>query len=145
MGNLKSSNLYKEIAKKSLTLFEPRNLSPSNPNSPSLPASRPASGTPLMSALTDYLKKQVKILTLDGRIMHGTLSGFDHLQNLILTDSNERIYSADRGVEVVELGVYLIRGDNVCVVGEVDVEEDAKIDMEVVRANAINPVDHTGF
>ncbi|GMI51282.1 hypothetical protein ScalyP_jg11631 [Parmales sp. scaly parma] len=98
-----------------------------------------------MSALTDYLKKQVKILTLDGRIMHGTLSGFDHLQNLILTDSNERIYSADRGVEVVELGVYLIRGDNVCVVGEVDVEEDAKIDMEVVRANAINPVDHTGF
>ncbi|EGD82804.1 N-alpha-acetyltransferase 38 [Salpingoeca rosetta] len=43
----------------------------------------------------------------------GTLRGFDQATNLILTDSSERVVSLHEGVEVVPLGLYIIRGDNV--------------------------------
>lgn len=32
--------------------------------------------------------------------------------NLILSGSHERVYSSGAGVEVVQLGLYIIRGDN---------------------------------
>ena len=42
----------------------------------------------------------------------GTLRGFDQTVNLILAGSHERVYSTSSGVEVVQLGLYIIRGDN---------------------------------
>lgn len=56
--------------------------------------------------------ERVLIITLDGHVVVGTLKGFDQTTNIILTDSEERIYSSDRGVEVSKTGVYLGRGDN---------------------------------
>ena len=50
----------------------------------------------------------------------GTLLGNDQVQNLILNDAVERIYSSDSDVEEVNLGLYVIRGDNLCLVGEFD-------------------------
>ena len=44
--------------------------------------------------------------------MQGTLKGFDQTINLILAGSHERVYSLSAGVEVVQLGLYIIRGDN---------------------------------
>lgn len=45
--------------------------------------------------------------------VQGKLKGFDVRTNLILADSVEREYSADAGVEMVPLGLYMIKGDNV--------------------------------
>ena len=45
----------------------------------------------------------------------GKLKGYDVRTNLILADSVEREFSADNGVEMVPLGLYMIKGDNVCV------------------------------
>jgi U6 snRNA-associated Sm-like protein LSm8 len=59
-------------------------------------------------------------LTSDARIIVGTFVGHDQVQNLIMNDAEERVYSEDEDVEVVPLGLYVIRGDNVCVVGEYD-------------------------
>ena len=42
----------------------------------------------------------------------GQLKGFDQTTNIILSDSTERVFSADEPVEEVPLGLYLIRGDN---------------------------------
>ena len=33
------------------------------------------------------------------------------------------------GVEVIELGLFVIRGDNVSIVGEVDLETEASVDL----------------
>lgn len=60
----------------------------------------------------------------------GTLLGNDQVQNLILNDAVERIYSADDDVEEVDLGLYVIRGDNLCLVGEFD-ESQLKDDQRV--------------
>lgn len=46
-------------------------------------------------------------------LLQGTLKGFDQTINLILHDAHERVYSPDAGVELVPLGLYVIRGDNV--------------------------------
>ena len=40
------------------------------------------------------------------------MKGFDQNVNLILSGSHERVYSSGAGVEVVQLGLYIIRGDN---------------------------------
>lgn len=45
-------------------------------------------------------------------VVQGTLKGFDQTVNLILSGSHERVYSSGAGVEVVQLGLYIIRGDN---------------------------------
>jgi len=42
----------------------------------------------------------------------GLLRGFDNLTNVILESAEERVFSEDEGVEVVELGLYIVRGDN---------------------------------
>ena len=40
------------------------------------------------------------------------MKGFDQTINLVLDDSIERVFTIN-GVEQVNLGVYIIRGDNV--------------------------------
>lgn len=40
--------------------------------------------------------------------------GFDQTTNVILSDAIERIYSMDEGVEEQPLGLYIVRGDNMC-------------------------------
>lgn len=52
------------------------------------------------------------MLTQDGRIIVGTLQGFDAVGSVILSGSVERIYSLDAGVEEIPLGLYVMRGDS---------------------------------
>ncbi len=49
--------------------------------------------------------------------LKGTLKGFDQTVNVILSGSHERVYSTGSGVELVQLGLYIIRGDNMYVPG----------------------------
>jgi U6 snRNA-associated Sm-like protein LSm8 len=65
--------------------------------------------------LTNMLDARVSVITNDGRHIVGTLRGFDQVTNVILEDCAERVYSSESGVEEAPLGVYMIRGDNVCV------------------------------
>jgi U6 snRNA-associated Sm-like protein LSm8 len=67
-------------------------------------------------------------VTCDGRIIIGTLVGHDQVQNLVLNEAHERVYSIDDDVEQVTLGLYVIRGDNVALIGEA---EDWKDDLKV--------------
>ena len=62
------------------------------------------------------------MITLDGRVITGQLVGNDQVQNLILNSAQERVYADDSPVETVDLGLYVIRGDNVCLVGEYNPE-----------------------
>ena len=59
--------------------------------------------------------EQVLLITQDGRVILGTLRGFDAVGSIILSGCVERIFSADAGVEEVPLGLYILRGDSMCV------------------------------
>ena len=65
-----------------------------------------------VTGLVEYVNSLVSVVTNDGRHLIGTLKGFDQATNLILDGSHERIYSTTAQVEEVEVGLYLVRGDN---------------------------------
>ena len=70
-----------------------------------------------------FLTETICVITSDGRVIIGELVGNDQVQNLILNEARERVYSDDAPVETVDLGLYVIRGDNVCMIGEFDPEK----------------------
>ena len=84
-------------------------------------------------------------MTNDGRTLVATLHGFDQYQNCILTNAQERIYSKEEEPTVVDLGLYLLRGDNIALVGELDEVLDDAMDLKSQRADPIKPVVHTAF
>ncbi|EGG14070.1 LSM domain-containing protein [Cavenderia fasciculata] len=105
-----------------------------------------------MSLLEQFFKKQVLVLTADGRNIVGTLIGLDQTTNIILEKCHERIYSPDEGVTKYNLGIHLIKGDDVAVIGEIDQELDAivvvvmtidKFDIEKKAAASLDPPKQT--
>ena len=47
-----------------------------------------------------------------------------------------------RGFPQVMLGLYIVRGDNIALVGEVDEEIDAEIDLAMLKAEPLKAVVH---
>ncbi|SAM01187.1 hypothetical protein [Absidia glauca] len=108
-----------------------------------------------MSLLQPYVDQSVLILTLDGRILvvrnpnpHsdfaallllGTLRGTDQTSNVILEKCQERVFSAT-GTEENPLGLYLIRGDNICTVGLLDTEKEEEMDITQIKAEPLGPL-----
>eukprot|EP00937_MAST-01D_sp_MAST-1D-sp2_P007980 g7980.t1 len=88
------------------------------------------------------IDRTVSIVTNDGRNLVGQLKGFDQALNVILEECHERVYSLDTGVEQVVLGLYIIRGDNIAIVAELDMEADGKTDLSKVSAAPLKPVVH---
>lgn len=70
----------------------------------------------------------------------GVLKGFDQRVNVILDKSVERVFSTEQGVQMEPLGLYIIRGDSIVLVGEVDEVKDAELDLEEVMAAPIPEV-----
>jgi U6 snRNA-associated Sm-like protein LSm8 len=85
----------------------------------------------MAEALDAYSHKSVNRVTTDRRI------SFDQAINIILDDSHECVFSITEGVEQVLLGFYIIRGDNVALIGEIDEELDRNIDFSRIRADPL--------
>lgn len=85
-------------------------------------------------------------MTSDGRTLTGQLLSCDQLTNLVLSQTVERIIRPPDDPEEsreVDHGLYLIRGDNVAVVGLVDEELDGNINWPEVRGSVIGGVKHS--
>ncbi|KAK9834122.1 hypothetical protein WJX84_008294 [Apatococcus fuscideae] len=94
------------------------------------------------AGLADLVGVTISVITNDGRNIVGTLKGYDQATNVILDDCHERVYSTKTGVEQLVLGLYVIRGDNIAVVGEVDDELDSQIDLGQISAAPLKPLAH---
>ena len=81
---------------------------------------RSAYRKPTRTLLNWNCTETICVITSDGRVILGQFVGHDQVQNLILNDAQERVYTEDAATEIVELGLYVIRGDNVCLVGDFD-------------------------
>ncbi|XP_030404935.1 LSM8 homolog, U6 small nuclear RNA associated isoform X1 [Gopherus evgoodei] len=102
----------------------------------------------MTSALENYINRILPpgracvLRRAGGSASAGTLKGFDQTINLILDESHERVFSSSQGVEQVVLGLYIVRGDNVAVIGEIDEETDSALDLGNIRAEPLNSVAH---
>ncbi|CAE6431689.1 unnamed protein product [Rhizoctonia solani] len=90
-----------------------------------------------MSSLQGYVDRKVLLVLQDGRAIVGTLVGFDQRSNVVLSESVERIYSTEEGVEEVPLGLYLVKGDMIVLIGEMDVAVDSATDLSTIRAEPL--------
>ncbi|KAK3020287.1 hypothetical protein RJ639_045836 [Escallonia herrerae] len=106
------------------------------------------SGGPGLESLVDQI---ISVITNDGRNIvvssavaksWGVLKGFDQATNIILDESHERVYSTKEGVQQLVLGLYIIRGDNISIVGELDDELDASLELAELRGHPLKPVIH---
>ncbi|KAG5950187.1 hypothetical protein E4U58_001759 [Claviceps cyperi] len=101
-----------------------------------------------MATLGGYLNKKVLVVTADSRVLVGILAACDQSTNLlaqVLKDTEERVIHEPDDHEPSELhplGLYLVRGDNVCSVGLVDEKLDASIDWTEVKGSAIGGIKH---
>ncbi|TFL04674.1 hypothetical protein BDV98DRAFT_562646 [Pterulicium gracile] len=93
-----------------------------------------------MSSLQGYVDRRVFLVLQDGRSIVGTLAGYDQKSNVVLSNSTERVYSSDEGVEEIPLGLYLVKGDMICLIGEVDEEADQALDLTTIRAEPLPPI-----
>jgi len=91
----------------------------------------------MAAELANYVEQQIQVVTWDGRTIVGNLKGFDQNINLILNDSHERVFSVAAGIERVPLGLYVIRGDTVAVIGEINQEVDSLLDFSSIKAAPI--------
>ncbi|KAF8648404.1 hypothetical protein AX16_006313 [Volvariella volvacea WC 439] len=93
-----------------------------------------------MSSLQGYVDRRVLLTLQDGRIIIGTMAGYDQKSNVVLSDSKERVFSMDEGVEEIPLGLYLVKGDMIVLIGQLDEEIDKATDLSTIRADPIPPI-----
>lgn len=104
---------------------------------------------PGSASLVEQLDQRLMVVLRDGRHLVGTLRSFDQFGNMVLEDTSERrvlvvkkddstiCYQTD-----IQLGLYVLRGDVVVLMGEVDAEEDA---LEVSNDGRIRNVGFEEF
>lgn len=80
------------------------------------------------AAIVGSVDHKICVILRDGRNLLGVLRTFDQFANLVIQDTFERIYLANNRYAEAERGVYLVRGENVVMMGEVDpITEDLLI------------------
>eukprot|EP00928_Gymnodinium_smaydae_P080322 TRINITY_DN64042_c0_g1_i1.p3 TRINITY_DN64042_c0_g1~~TRINITY_DN64042_c0_g1_i1.p3 ORF type:complete len:153 (-),score=49.24 TRINITY_DN64042_c0_g1_i1:51-509(-) len=110
------------------------------------------------SNLEENLDKKLLVLLRDGRNLVGHLRTFDEFANLLLEHTVERhILSEERLYADVYLGTMLVRGENVCLFGEIDetresgalreaplevvLQREAELEAENASSGARRPTD----
>ncbi|XP_027335381.1 sm-like protein LSM1B [Abrus precatorius] len=73
----------------------------------------------LSTSLATYLDKKLIVLLRDGRKLLGLLRSFDQFANVVLEGACERVIVGDLYCDI-PLGLYVIRGENVVLIGELD-------------------------
>ncbi|KAK4046650.1 hypothetical protein OIV83_005933 [Microbotryomycetes sp. JL201] len=92
-------------------------------------------------ALIDLVDKKILVSLRDGRKLIGVLRSYDQYANLVLTETIERLFHPpSRSFAQTDRGVYLVRGENVVLLGEIDLdlEDEPLARMQLVPWNAMS-------
>ncbi|KZT12139.1 uncharacterized protein LAESUDRAFT_733968 [Laetiporus sulphureus 93-53] len=80
-----------------------------------------------MASPQGYVDHHVLLILQDGRAIVGVMAGYDQKANVVLSDSKERV-------------LYLVKGDQIVLIGELDEALDQSADLSTIRAESILPV-----
>ncbi|KAL9690066.1 hypothetical protein QQ045_010459 [Rhodiola kirilowii] len=73
--------------------------------------------------VTWIVLKKLLVLLRDGRKLMGLLRSFDQFANAVIDGACERVIVGDLYCDI-PLGMYVIRGENVVLIGELDLEKE---------------------
>ncbi|CAH2350700.1 sm-like protein LSm1 [[Candida] railenensis] len=84
------------------------------------------------AAIVGSVDRKIFVVLRDGRNVFGILRTFDQFANLVLQDTIERIYleteeaqeSVPKRFAETYRGVFMIRGENVVMMGELDIDKE---------------------
>lgn len=76
--------------------------------------------------LLDLTDKKLMIALRDGRKLIGVLRAWDQYANLVLQSTTERIFVDGMYCDIPR-GVYIVRGENVLLLGEIDLDREDDI------------------
>ncbi|KAL3230740.1 Sm-like protein LSm1 [Nakaseomyces bracarensis] len=77
------------------------------------------------AAIVSSVDRKIFVLLRDGKLLFGVLRTFDQYANLILQDCVERIDIPElKEYAEEERGIFMIRGENVVMLGEVDIDKE---------------------
>ncbi|KAM7209474.1 hypothetical protein V8F20_000212 [Naviculisporaceae sp. PSN 640] len=97
------------------------------------PQQLPAQMFTTAAQLLDLTDKKLMIALRDGRKLLGILRSWDQFANLVLQQTKERIFvppltagpQQTRGLYAdIDRGIFLVRGENVLLLGEIDLDKD---------------------
>ncbi|CAF0720402.1 unnamed protein product [Brachionus calyciflorus] len=91
---------------------------------------------PGTASLIEDVDKQLMVILRDGKTLIGFLRSIDQYANLLLSNTIERIHVGNKYGDIPR-GVYIVRGENVVLIGEVDFSKNCKIDMIKVSVDEI--------
>ncbi|KOS14765.1 hypothetical protein Malapachy_1020 [Malassezia pachydermatis] len=84
-------------------------------------------------ALVDLVDKKVIVVLRDGRKLIGILRSYDQFANLVLQETVERIFLGNRYGDVPK-GLYIVRGENVVLMGEIDLDKEDEVPQSVASS-----------
>ncbi|XP_011192373.1 U6 snRNA-associated Sm-like protein LSm1 [Zeugodacus cucurbitae] len=93
----------------------------------------PLAGT---AHLLEEVDKKLMVLLRDGRTLIGYLRSVDQFANLVLHRTIERIHVGNEYGDIPR-GVFIIRGENVVLLGEIDREKEAKLPLKEISVDEI--------
>ncbi|KAF8393645.1 hypothetical protein HHK36_021891 [Tetracentron sinense] len=82
-----------------------------------------------------YVVEKLLVLLRDGRKLLGILRSFDQFANAVLEGACERVIVGDLYCDI-PLGLYVIRGENVVLIGELDLERE-ELPPHMTRVSAV--------
>ncbi|TDL28479.1 Sm-like ribonucleo protein [Rickenella mellea] len=90
-------------------------------------------------SLVDCVDKKMLVILRDGRKLIGVLRSYDQFANLVLEDTTERIFHGSTYADV-RVGVFLIRGENVVLLGEIDLDLEDEVPLKPVSYPLLEPL-----
>ncbi|KAL2092241.1 hypothetical protein ACEWY4_012039 [Coilia grayii] len=78
---------------------------------------------PGTASLIEDIDKKHLVLLRDGRTLIGILRSIDQFANLVLHQTVERIHVGKKFGDIPR-GIFVVRGENVVLLGEVDLDKD---------------------
>lgn len=76
---------------------------------------------PGSASLCEHLDQKILVILRDGRHLIGTLCTVDQYSNLVLDNTVERHFCIPKKIYADDtLGTFLVRGDNIVILGDVD-------------------------
>ncbi|XP_059478547.1 U6 snRNA-associated Sm-like protein LSm1 [Neocloeon triangulifer] len=91
---------------------------------------------PGTATLLEELDKKLMVLLRDGRTLIGYLRSVDQFANLVLHRTIERIHVGKEYGDI-DRGVFIVRGENVVLLGEIDPDKEAQLPLKEVSVEDI--------
>lgn len=110
--------------------FEARAIEPKNDEG------RTPSYIPGAASLLQELDKKLMVLLRDGKTLIGYLRSIDQFANLVLHRTIERIHVGKKYGDIPR-GIFVVRGENVVLLGEVDPSREVLTELEQVSVEEI--------